>query len=248
MGLGDQLLAAGKAKLLYRETGRPVSIGDGTNVLWCSWYDHNPYLSRKPNGNWVIDYPGHRGYYLSDTEERWLWNYAYRAEPAEIFFTEAEQAFTDQLDDFILIEPNLKGGASPAKRWRGWQELVNLVHAPFVQPAGGIRLSGVDTVKTSLRQIACWMKAARAYVGPDGALHHLAAALGTPAVVIFGAFAPPEVTGYPCQTIFSAGMPWGDRQDTERSRAAMDSIKPLSVAEALVSKVNDSSFCRIRSA
>ena len=59
------------------------------------------------------------------------------------------------------------------------------------------RLRGVRHLETSdFRQALGVLKAAKLYVGPEGGMHHGAAAVSTPAVVLFGGFIPPQVTGY----------------------------------------------------
>lgn len=229
MGLGDQLLAAGKAKLRHRETGEKIAIGDGDRVIWCPLYDHNPYLSRDPVDEWVIDYPGHRGYFTG--KNPYVWNYDYRAEPAEVFLTDEELDF--DYGDYVLVESNFKHGSSKAKQWARWQEVVDSVDYQFIQPSYGPGvLDGVTPRATTIRQAAALMKKAKAYLGPDGCLHHLAAAFQTPSVVVFGAFAPPEVTGYSYQNIFSAGAT-GEMKDSPEMRGLLEQIKPGDVARAL---------------
>ncbi len=48
----------------------------------------------------------------------------------------------------------------------------------------------------NFRQAMAMLSTAAIYIGPEGGLHHAAAALGIPAVVIFGGFISPKVTGY----------------------------------------------------
>ncbi|WP_411829488.1 glycosyltransferase family 9 protein [Paraburkholderia aspalathi] len=58
-------------------------------------------------------------------------------------------------------------------------------------------LPGVEFVPTATFRQACALLArARAYLGPEGGLHHACAALRVPAVVIFGGYVSPSVTGY----------------------------------------------------
>lgn len=180
---------------------------------------------------WVIDYAGHRGYQEGEEPERWHWNYNYRAEPAEIFWADDEVVVPG---DYVVIEPHIKGGASPAKQWPYYQAVVDaLPEIEFRQPHyGRPTLRGVKPVSTNLRQAALLMAGARACLLPDGCLHHLAAAVGTPGVVIFGGFAPKEVLGYPIHRNFGDGA-LGFRKDRRESRAAMEAIRPEMVIEEL---------------
>lgn len=231
MGFGDQLLAAGQAKLIHRATGQKVAIGRRPKVSWSVFYENNPYLSENGRGcEWLIDYPGHRGYIIEKTADRFIWNHDYKAEPAEIFFGPDEVVTQG---DYVVIESNVKGGASPGKSYPHFQSVVDLVDVEFRQPSYGLpTLRGVTPVQTTLRSVAMLIAGARAYVGPDGCLHHLAAALGKPAVVIFGGFAPPDVLGYDFHTNLGEGG-MGYRFEHGFSRAAMGKIRPETVAEAL---------------
>jgi ADP-heptose:LPS heptosyltransferase len=42
----------------------------------------------------------------------------------------------------------------------------------------------------NLYELACWLASARVYIGNDSGITHLAAAVGTPVVAIFGATDP----------------------------------------------------------
>lgn len=234
MGFGDQLLAAGQAKLLHRKTGKKIAIGRPRDkVYWSAFYEHNPYLVRNPKGDfvWLENYPGHRGYFLRKDSEKWYWNYDYRAEPAEIFWGKDEVVTPG---DYVVVEPHTKGGASPAKKWPYYQAVVDLMRdVEFRQPDYGLPiLRNVKPIKTTLRQAALLIAGARAVLLPDGCLQHVSAAVGTPGVVIFGGFAPKEVLGYPIHTTLGDGA-YGYREDCEASRDAMEKIRPETVAGAL---------------
>jgi heptosyltransferase-2 len=65
----------------------------------------------------------------------------------------------------------------------------------FVAQGGGINLCG----RTSLVQAAAWLRGARAALGHDSGLSHLAAACGTPTLALYGATDP------------GGSTPWGPR-------------------------------------
>jgi heptosyltransferase-3 len=73
------------------------------------------------------------------------------------------------------IRPVLTGGKSP-------DELAYLDQLAHSMPAGTANMAG----RLSLSQSAFLVSRARYYVGPDTALTHAAAALGTPTVALFG--------------------------------------------------------------
>lgn len=200
-------------------------------------------MSKPASGcEWVIDYVGHRQYHVGEDAERWYWDYSYRAEPAEIFWAPDEVVTTG---DYVVIEPHIKGGASTAKQWGHYQSVVDQLgdEMEFRQPSYGRPiLSGAKAVGTNLRQAALLIAGARAVLLPDGCLHHVAAAVGTPGVVIFGGFAPKEVLGYAIHRNFGEGA-YGFRKDRRESRAAMEQIRPEVVSRAL-KEIYDSNLHR----
>lgn len=65
-------------------------------------------------------------------------------------------------------------------------------------------------------------------------MHHAAAALGIPAVVIFGGYVSPAQTGYAAQmNLFTGGQPCGRRTECAHCADAMSDITPAMVADAL---------------
>jgi hypothetical protein len=138
----------------------------------------------------------------------------------------------------ILIEPNIKQGASPNKRWPDWQKLVDSRPAwPWAQAVNpGVKpLRGVEPLLTRSFGDACrLLAAAEVAVLPEGGLHHAAAALGTPAVVLFGAVVSPRNTGYEQQINLAINEPrgLGWRISSEYCRKAWLLITPEIVATA----------------
>lgn len=175
---------------------------------------------------------------------RWVFK-NFQPEPAELVFTEGELALGAEaarvLGDFVIVEPHNKHRASPGKSW-GWQRYADLVAAlhgvRMVQlgPSGTLLLPGAVHFPTGQFRHACAVMArARAYVGPEGGLHHAAAAVGTPAVVIFGGYIGPHVTGYPGHVnIYSpAGSPCGSREPCQHCIDAMANITVKTVEKAV---------------
>src|SRR5262249_3229320 len=77
----------------------------------------------------------------------------------------------------------------------------------------------------TFRDALCVLSLARLYIGPEGGLHHAAAALGVPAVVIFGGFNSPKATGYAWHSnIVAPGEPCGTVAYCLHCRDAMKSI------------------------
>lgn len=219
MGLGDNLMATGMAKGAAAR-GKRIAFGNGSNIIW----DHNSEQIFRGNPNiaspgsehdcdieWIPFYKGNRIYNKHDhINERWIWNYQFKAQPGEMFFSDEELSFVMKAtrnfnEKFVIIEPNVPSykGCAPNKTW----PLYNYTHiAQLLKQKGfdvrqfshhGDSIPGVNKIKTpSFRHALAVLSKAALYIGPEGGLHHGAAAVGIPAVVIFGGFIPPQVTGY----------------------------------------------------
>lgn len=258
-------MSAGRAKLRHRETGKRIAIGDGVNLRWVPFFQNNPYIVQPgeplTGAEWIVDYPGHRPYInyyatkiLAQQKPgrltrrnrygvRWVWDLDHRPEPAEFFLAQDEKSRFDVLragKSYVIIEPHVKAKAPPAKCWpfSYYQAVVRdfAGKVDFIQfDLGQSLLRGVTSVKCDFRGACVWMKAAAAYLGNEGALHHVAAAVETKAVVIFGAYIPPTVTGYPTHKNFYVhnSRVLGLRIRCRDSDLALESIKPDVVADAL---------------
>lgn len=226
MGLGDELMVSGAAAALRTADSRPVVVlGKDGRPRWHPLWDGNADLIAPQT---MVDHPGGRPYvdYAAIRElavakgappdcdaktalriaGRWIWKRDFRPLPGRIAFTAEELTFGDCGAGAVVVEPNLKAGASPNKgwlwaRWRalvaGWPALDWLQ----LGPAGTRRLPGARFVETApgpagFRHTCAALARARAAVLPEGGLHHAAAAVGLRAVVIFGAWSDPRVLGY----------------------------------------------------
>jgi len=209
MGLGDEIMVTGEARRLQRRDPRSVAVaGADGRARWHALWRGNPRLAGPAEVaagaavQWLVNHPGRRPYHAKVTAERFFFS-AWRATPGELFFDAGERAFAAaQPAPFVVVEPAIKASASPNKDW-GFERFQRVVARraglPWLQlgAAGTRRLAGVRHLVTpDFRRAAAVLGRARAYLGPEGGLHHAAAALGVPAVVIFGAFTAPANTGY----------------------------------------------------
>lgn len=206
MGWGDELMVTGRVREAQARDARRVRIVY-EKPRWHEAWERNPRIAMphergdfqelQARVNWL------RPYIAAKTDERWAWQ---RHQPprGELYFSEQELAFGALHAGRIVIEPCLKPGASPNKDWgwERWLELAVLMRARGLDPtqlgpASSRRLPGAEFVETnSMRKAAAVLHFARAAVLPEGGLHHVAAAVGCRAVVLFGGFISPEVTGY----------------------------------------------------
>lgn len=193
--------------------------------------------------------PGLRPYIAAKTAAQWTWREwpGGRGPPiGEIRFDQDEDDFGSQYAGRIVLEPNIKAKASPNKQWPwvSWNKLAWILQERHglrvtqLGPMGTPLLDGpVEYVITSgFRRAAAVLKHARAAVLPEGGMHHAAAAVGTPAVVIFGAFIAPAVTGYAqhVNLFKGSGLGCGMRLPCACCAEAMAAIRPEEVAERLM--------------
>lgn len=197
----------------------PAQLAAGIEVTWLHAYRRrHPHIdyaamerAQRRLRPWLRLFPTR---YQGGQCPFWIFNLAYRAKPAPIRLNEAELGIVARwsASPFVVIEPRLQSEAPPGKQWPveryaelarrlGRQHRVIQIGAPDSEP-----LAGVEQLRPrSFREALAYLKAARLYIGPEGGLHHACAAMGTRAVVIFGGFIPPQVTGYPFHVNLTGG-------------------------------------------
>lgn len=250
LGYGDQLMATGLARGATAR-GKKIAFGDRRKIRWDVhseiMFRGNPNIAkpgaeRDRNVEWVPFYKGHRLYNTHDPANgRWIWNYDFRATPGELIFNSQEQRNAGRYGKgFVLIEPNIEAWKSvaPNKDWgRGnYQQVATLLLqagydvSQFVHPKSGPVLAGVQPLRTlDIRDALAILSRAALYIGPEGGLHHGAAAVGIPAVVLFGGFIPPAVTGYATHTNLTGGAEACG--SLSLCRHCQDAMRAISVGE-----------------
>lgn len=259
MGIGDNLMATGIARGAAAR-GKRIAFGDGRRIIWDQ---HSAQIFRGPdlktqNPNiappcderasdleWVPFYKGNRLYNTHDhVRNRWHWNMNFRAKPGEVIFAKFETAYAKNAGQgFVVIEPNLPEfkTCGPNKQWpvERYDKLARYLRKTNQQIVqfyynSGHRIPYAKQIKTqNFRQALAIMARAALYIGPEGGLHHGAAAVGIPAVVLFGGFIPPQVTGYKTHTNLTGGAEaCGSLDRCEHCRAAMEAITVDSVHDA----------------
>ena len=244
MGLGDVLMSIGEAKRLHRSNNLPVQIvGRDGRPIRSDLFKGIPYIIQRPIRTpyqRLINGPGVRPYIAGKTAERWTWR-LYIPEPAEIVFTPDELAFAKPFAGSILIEPNVKDIGHTNKDWgrERWGALLRPLRDMGIVPLqcgpSGSRWLGVRHVVTpTFRHAMAVLSVCKAAILPEGGLHHAAAAVGTPAVVIFGGFIGPDVTGYSQhRNLFTGGKACGMRTNCAHCKDAMAKITPTRVIDEL---------------
>ncbi|MCC8945999.1 hypothetical protein H8A97_13040 [Bradyrhizobium sp. Arg62] len=243
-----------------RARGKRVAFGDRHRIIW-SVESHQIYQGNAnvaPPGDaryldliWIPHYKGVR-LYGTPRPGGWKWNPDFRSIPGEIFFTPQELAFAEARmpAGAVVIEPHVKPMAVN-KRWplERFQEVARrllraghrVVQFSYGQPVlAGVMPISSPTFRTSLAMMA----RAGLYIGPEGGLHHGAAAVGTTAVVIFGGYIHPMTTGYATHVnLFGSDEACGNTGACEHCRRAMRAIEAEEVfsaaARLLTGGVND---------
>lgn len=222
MGYGDEIMGSGVARVNWEKFGLRTAFGNRQKVIWspCAHhiYQNNPKVigpnerySAKDKFIWCEHYVGNR-LYAANISGFWKWRYDFKPDVGEIFFTDLERDFSHKhKSGFIVIEPNVKS-VSPNKQWlwERYQEVADCLLArgfQVVQFSGQKYLHRVERIATpSFRMAMSFLSKARLFIGPEGGLHHAAAIFRIPAVVIFGGFIHPKLTGYEYQaSLFSGG-------------------------------------------
>lgn len=249
MGFGDELIASGQARGLAQQ-GRRAAFGNGMRIIWSKHAEHihqnNPNVAPPGSENssdlvWIKNYSGDRPYNrISSDRRRWIWKKHTIKAPGEVFFTSKELSFADQFSlpkPFIVIEPNVPRHKSVAinKLWplERYQQVVYVLRkrgfkiVQFVYGARNVsRIAGAYHISSpSFRHALAVMQRSRLFIGSEGGMHHGAAAVGIPAVVLFGGFISPDVTGYDThKNIFVGGDACGSLTPCPHCRQAMLSI------------------------
>lgn len=242
MGLGDHIISTSVAKRAFAKVGKPVCVGDGSTVEWSPVFHNNPKIARESYAGcvWVRTYKGARPYLSGNDAEKVIYKKSFRVEPGEIFLDDVEKTLFQEHNDFVLIEPNVKRlPLSRNKDWGHlkWQEVVKaLPHIKFVQlKTGKHKLEGVDLVGSpGIRHGFAMLNRALLFIGTDGALHHAAAALGKPAVVVWGGLASPVNLGYDTHVNLHAGsQPCGSKFPCMHCQQELEKISVEHVVEAV---------------
>jgi hypothetical protein len=140
-----------------------IAFGDGRRIIWGPYsaeiFRGNPNIAppgseRNNDIEWRHYCKGHR-LYNRLADDRWIWNYDFKARPGEFFFDARERSHTIKVRDAVLIEPNVPWHKSVAvnKDWgiERYQQLADLFKqrgfVVFQLSYGTKRLRGVEIVR-----------------------------------------------------------------------------------------------------
>lgn len=258
MGVGDQLIATGLARGAAAR-GKRIAFGDGRTISWdkhsADIFRGNPNIAvpgseRDSDVEWHPYRKGNRLYNrISPDRSRWIWH-DFRPQPGEMFFSEAEKQLGARFGSgFVLIEPNVERQkpSAPNKEWGFGKYRATALSllaeghrvAQFAY-SGAQLLPGVERLPaTTVRDALAIMANAALFVGPEGGMHHGAAAVGVLGVVIFGGWIPPSSTGYAMHVNLTGGsVACGLRSRCPHCLEAMQQISVERVIEAALEQLN----------
>jgi hypothetical protein len=257
VGFGDEILASGMARGA-KARGKRIAFGNGKQIVFSPWseqmFRYNPNIAHPGDEGandieWISHHKGNRLYNsISPDRTRWIWNMDFRPTPGEIFFNNDELRFAESVgSEFVIIEPNVPRHKSVASN-KDWgankyravaDELVTAGHRviQFSYPtAKGTCATAFQLMAPTFRHALAVLGRAALYIGPEGGLHHGAAAekrmrdgtlyaSATPAVVLFGGFIPSSVTGYDMHANLTGGTAaCGKLRACRHCRDAMNAI------------------------
>lgn len=244
-------MLSGIAKRLHAATNERVAFVSANGVqrsdpLW----NGLDYIAQRGEESRSVILAGRaaRPYYSHMEGNRIIWR-TWDKQPGEIRLTDEERAwaktFLKDRPPFIVVEARFKasGGGGVNKYWPYWREAVEHGFAN----SKAQRMLGAEIMwmydLPSFRHACAILERSIGYVGHEGGLHHAAAALGKPAVVVFGGYISPTVTGYETHTnlyIADEKYPLGCGYVTpcEHCREAMSKITVEEVVNAVKEMVD----------
>lgn len=251
MGIGDEIMASGHARVVSERTGKRVRILDlRGRGRWEDVWEGIPWIARPQERGGLVNItngPQCRPYvaypFTRERGQRWT-DWRARDHVGAIVLKPEETAFAERMlasiGPFIVIEPTILAKSNPNKQWGKWDELAAILtgRGHKVVQLGADRsavLAGVEHfIRTpSFRRAAAVLSRATAAVLPEGGLHHAAAVLGIPAVVLFGGFISPETTGYPIHINIAEGEPCGMWKPCDHCKEIWARLSPEYVASQL---------------
>lgn len=250
MGLGDWIMATAQVRELNERTGKRVMVVDRMGrIRWSEAFENNPRIvapsTITPNeasaAVRLVNAGGARPYIRAKTETHWYWK-QWDIKPGELYLTHEEHARGAVLGaGAVVIEPNTKVlDGNKAWMFERWQSVVSALDLNWVQVGASEsrRLSGVRFIPTTIREAFGILANARLFIGTEGALHHAAAALSTPAIVLWSEFISPAFTGYSCQrNIRNTAAVCGVRRACPTCRASMEAITVEQVVQAITEEL-----------
>ena len=263
MGLGDGLMASGEVReLREKNPTAKFIIGDGNRSYWNEIFDNNPYIIRGSEAPkyekiiWIKNYEGnrpYRNYGKNFPKDNYNWKKNYIPKKGELFFSQNEINISKKIiseikkktsKKIIFIEPHIKKRLGYENRnwgFHNWEKIVQELKKDyeFIQITYGDRkpIKGCINVNgLNFRCSAAVLSMCDLFVGPEGGMHHAAAATDRKAVVIFGGHISPNITGYNFHKnlyVNDTQSPCGNKMPCDHCKKCLEEITPKIVIEEI---------------
>lgn len=164
-----------------------------------------------------------------------------------VFLTEEEKERQRRFGGHIVVQTSRSNPrfSSSNKEWipESWARLAPMINTlgkvVQVGSVGDPDFPEAEDMrgKTTLRELAAILAQGRIFIGLEGFLMHLARAVGTPAVILYGGFISPAKSGYPQNINLFTQLPCspcGYTNFCEYQKECMKKIQPESVKEAVI--------------
>jgi hypothetical protein len=243
-------MLSGIAKRTNAMTNQRVCPVDAKwEPYWDTLWDGLPFMQKQMTLDCAVlrNGPSVRHYYSGMKDNRILWR-KWDIAPGEIRLTDEEREWAANEtrlfgERFIVTESRHKekGGGGANKQWPHWQEFFDR----RIEIGVPHRVLFYEMREAPTFRHACAiLERSIGYVGHEGGLHHAAAALGKRAVVVFGGYISPDVTGYANhKNLYVAADKYplgcGTVTPCDHCRAAMEVISVEQVVEAVREMVSD---------
>lgn len=250
MGFGDDIMASGVAREIHERAGENVVIGKAPKRPFPSSMFNNISWINNGDGVLVKSFPGYRDYLnlKKSTGARQVLDPKHRPKRGVLKFSAEELHLGDALMDCkpaVVLEPHVKGefsGQNKAWPWARWVNLLRMLQSVNyrvvqISKPGTTTLPDVDfrIAESDVRVALSCLRWADPLITTDGLLHHAAAALKVPAIVLWGSRTDPKVLGYREHKNISTGPPYcGMRVRCEHCEKAMRKISVRAVFEAMM--------------
>ena len=226
MGYGDYLMLSGKLKYLDNEFNKKVQIcfpEIENRKMFFEIFKNNPRYTLTKDLDEKKPYIFLNQYFVRDPEsEKWIEDQS--AIPGEIYFDKQEIKEFNNLNTnkpYVIIQPFFSKGKFINGDFKEYQHYVNrnipidlvneivnifknkidfyfLNHEQFGYQEELKQLSNIKMINVmSFRESMYYLSKSIGYFGIEGGLHHVAGALKKNAIVIFGHWISPILTGYP---------------------------------------------------
>jgi len=257
MGYGDALMAAGQAQEFFAtdpERGPIAMLNGDKSPRWNPVWLHNPAIwvpGSGPVHRHLISGRGHLPYlhYPYSTATGWSFtDWRVRDHRPVMYLSEDElgwgQVLRQSIGPYVILEPTAQRKHSNRRPPRQFWDTLrlglkgSLKRLPIVQLAHpeSTPLHGtIPVVHTTFREACSYLASSSLLVTTEGGLAHAAAALGIPAVVLWGGNISEPNLGYPEHVNFvdaDPRTPCGTLLPCDHCAQAWARLDPVDVAAA----------------